>query len=186
MRKLLLPFLIFIVACGSNNNQPDTKTENSDYLISLDGIGALKLDMPLVELEKLLQKKITLKVIDVDSVQLTETIKEKYKGIDVEIDLIKLQGYTTVDGIRTSSPLCKTKSGIGIGSTKLQIIAAYEGYHIDARPDFSMDGDAVQKSQTSSSVTVKEDEEGNAIVFNLLNNKVVSFVIYPIYDDEEG
>ncbi len=161
--------------------------QNKDYLLSTDGIGVLKIGMPLAELQKLLQTKITLKVIDIDSVRLTETVKAKYKGIDVEINLYKRQDNIIIlDGISSGSPLCKTKSGIGVGSTKLQIIAAYEGYHIDATPVFEYGSDnKPKKNKTKSTVTVKEDVEGYAIIFNLLNNKVVSFDVLPIYDDEE-
>ena len=161
--------------------------QNKDYLLSLDGIGPLKIGMSLAEIQKLLQTKIILKEIDIDSVRLTETVKAKYKGIDVEIDLFKRQDNIIVlDGIHSSSSLCKTKSGIGIGSTKLQIIAAYDGFHIDASPvfDFGSDDKPI-KSKTKSTVMVKEDVEGYAIIFNLVNNKVVSFDVLPIYDDEE-
>jgi len=179
--KKILPLLFMLVTTT-------TIAQNKDYLLSLDGIGSLKLGMPFVELEKVLNSKITLKVINVDPVVLVETIKVKYKGIDVEISLWKRQDYIAVDGISASSLLCKTKSGIGIGSTKLQIIAAYEGYHIDAKPLFEYEGDdndKPKKNKTKSTVTVKEDREGYAIIFNLVNNKVVSFEILPIYDDEE-
>jgi hypothetical protein len=177
--KKILPFLFMFLSTT-------TIAQNKDYLLSLDGIGSLKLGMPLVELEKVLKTKVRLKVIDVDSVVLVETIKAKYKGIDVEIDLIKRQDYIAVNGISTSSPLCKTKSGLGIGATKLQIIAAYEGYHIDAAPLFEYEGDdKPKKNKTKSSIIVKEDTEGYAIIFYLVNNKVVSFEIVPIYDDEE-
>ena len=161
--------------------------QNKDYLLSTDGIGPIKLGMPLTALEELLQKKITLKVINIDSVVLVETIKTKYKSIDLVIDLVKWQDETIVlNGITSSSSLCKTKSGIGIGSTRLQIITAFDGYYIDATPQYKMVGDKFLKSKTENTITVKDDEEGNAIVFNLVNNKVVSFKIYPIYDDEEG
>ena len=179
--KKILPLLFILFATTA-------VAQNKDYLLSLDGIGPLKLGMPLAELEKLLQTKVTLKVIDVDPVVLGETIKAKYKGIDVEIDLIKRQdNIIIVDGISSGSPLCKTKSGLGIGSTKLQIIAAYEGYHIDARPVYKYEegDDKPEKSKIESTITVKEDAEGYAIVFTLLNNKVVSFAIIPIFDDEE-
>jgi len=178
MKKILL-FLFMLVTTT-------TIAQNKDYLLSLDGIGSLKLGMPFVELEKVLNSKIILKVINVDPVVLVETIKVKYKGIDVEISLWKRQDYIAVDGISASSPLCKTKSGIGIGSNKLQIIAAYDGYHIDAKPLFEYEGDNKPKRiKTKSTLTVKEAEEGYAIIFNLVNNKVVSFDILPIYDDEE-
>lgn len=177
--KKLFPFLFILLSATA-------VAQNKDYILSLDGIGQLKLGMPLTELEKLLKTKITLKVINIDSVRLTETVNTKYKGIDVEINLWKRQdNIITVDGIKTSSPLCKTKAGLGIGSTKLQIIAAYDGYHIDAKPVFNYDNDKLVKSKTMSTITVKEDEEGYAIIFNLVNNKVVSFEILPIYDDEE-
>ena len=178
--KKILPLLFMLFATTA-------AAQNKDYLLSLDGIGPIKLGMSLAELQKLLQTKVTLKVIDIDSVRLTETVKAKYKGIDVEIDLYKRQdNIIIVDGISASSPLCKTNSGIGIGSTKLQIIAAYEGYHIDATPVFEYGSDnKPKKNKTKSTVTVKEDVEGYAIIFNLLNNKVVSFDVLPIYDDEE-
>ena len=177
--KKILPFFFLLVATTA-------VAQNNNYILSLEGIGPLKLGMPLPELEKVLKAKIALKVINIDSVRLTETVNIKYKGIDVEIDLWKRQdNIITVDGIKASSPLCKTKSGIGIGSTRLQIIAAYEGYYIDALPVFDYENDKAIKSKTKSTVTVKEDEEGYAIIFTLLNNKVVSFEILPIYDDEE-
>ncbi|TXI35561.1 MAG: hypothetical protein E6Q58_00035 [Niabella sp.] len=179
MKKILPLFFIFLSTTAV--------AQNKDYLLSIEGIGPIKLAMPLTELEKLLQTKIKLKVIGIDPVVVVETVKAKYKGIDVEIDLFKRQDYIAVDGMRTSSPLCKTKSGIGIGATKLQIIAAFEGYHIDAEPvyDYTADNKAI-KNKTKTMVTVKEDDEGYAIIFHLVNNKVVSFEVLPIFDDEEG
>ncbi len=179
MKKILVVLFMFLTT--------NIIAQNKDYLLSLDGIGPIKLGMPLTALEKMLQKKITLKIINVDSVVLTETIHTKYKGINVEIGLVKWQDETiVVNGITSSSSLCKTKSGVGIGSTRLQIIAAFDGYYIDTTPQYTMVGDKFLKSKTKSTITVKEGEEGNAIVFNLVKNKVVSFNIYPIYDDEEG
>jgi len=180
MKKILPVLFLFLSAT--------TIAQNKDYLLSLDGIGFIKLGMPLTDLEKVLKTKVTLKVINVDSVVLVETINAKYKGINVEIDLIKWQNdVIAVNGISASSPLCKTKSGLGIGASKLQIIAAYDGYYIDAEPVYEYESEEKpKKSKTKSTITIKEDEEGYALVFSLLNNKVVSFSIYPIFDDEEG
>jgi len=175
--KKILPFLFMLMATTA-------VAQNKDYILSTDGIGALKLGMPLTELEKILQTKVKLKVINIDPVVLVETIKAKYKGIDVEIDLWKRQDYIAVDGIRTRSPLCKTASGIGIGSNKLQIINAFEGYNIDILPVYEGEDKPV-KSKTKTMINVKEEAEGYAILFHLLNNKVVSIEIFPDYDDEE-
>ena len=176
MKKIFFILFIFISTI--------TIAQSKDYLLSTDGIGALKLGMPLSDLEKILQKKITLKVIDVDQVVLTEKIQTKYKNIDVEINLIKRQDYIAVDGISSSSSLCKTISGIGIGSTKLQIVNAYEDYNIDILPVFEGDDYSI-KSKTKKTIIVKEGTEGYAILFNLVNDKVVSFEIFPDFDDEE-
>lgn len=178
MKKILSLFFILITAISS--------AQHKEYLLSNEGIGSLKIGMPLSELEKLLQKKINLKVIGVDPVVLVETVKVTYKGINVEINLIKRQDYIAVDGITSNSPICKTKSGIGIGSTKLQIINAFEGYYIDLIPGNNSEGGHSIKKNIRGTVTVIEDEEGDAIVFSLKDNKVVSFSIYPIFDDEEG
>ena len=62
MKKLLL-FLFMLVTTT-------TIAQNKDYLLSLDGIGSLKLGMPFVELEKVLNSKIIIKVINVDHVVL--------------------------------------------------------------------------------------------------------------------
>ena len=128
--------------------------------------------------------------LDTNNYAYEDTARLKYKGINVQLEFTRSffapnQFHMRLIGIRASSPLCKTKTGLGIGSTRLQIIAAYDGYHIDARPIFNYDNDKPVKSKTMSTVTVKEDEEGYAIIFNLVNNKVVSFEILPIYDDEE-
>lgn len=179
MKKILTVFFLFLSVTAVS--------QNKDYLVSLDGLGSLKLTMSLAELEQALKTKIILKVINVDSVVRMETINARYKGIDVAITLIKWQdNEVVVDGISTSSPLCKTASGIGIGSTRLQIIAAYEGYYIDSVPEYTEESGTLRKSKTNSTVTVKEDEEGYAIVFKLVNKKVVSIAVYPIFDDEEG
>jgi hypothetical protein len=168
--------------------QFQARGQKPDYLLSVEGIGPVKLGMSLDDLQKLVQTPITLKVIGIDSVVLTETVKTKYRGINLEIDLIKMFGTDragiAINGIIASSPLVKTKQGIGIGSTKLQIINAFENYHVDARPVFT-DWDRLIKSRTKTTVTVKEAKEGPAILFHLVNNRVVSFHIFPDYDDEE-
>jgi len=176
MKKIFFILFIFISTI--------TAAQSKDYLLSTDGIGALKLGMPLSDLEKILQKKITLKVIDVDPIALTEKIKAKYKNIDVEINLIKRQDGIVVDGITSNSNLCKTTSGIGVGSDQLEIINAYDDYNVDLLPVYEGTDNPV-KSKTKKNILVKQGAEGYAILFHLINNKVVSFEIFPDFDDEE-
>ena len=49
MRKIFTVLFIFLSATLA--------AQNKDYLVSTNGIGALKLGMPLTDLEKILQKK---------------------------------------------------------------------------------------------------------------------------------
>jgi hypothetical protein len=58
MRKLFLPFLFFVAAC--TNKQPDKKIENTDYIISMDGVEGIKLGMSQAEIPKTIGKKISL------------------------------------------------------------------------------------------------------------------------------
>lgn len=158
--KKLISFLSLIILLACANAQVSTIT------VDFDGIGDLKMGMTTTELEKLLQKKIVLKVINVDSVVLTETIQVNYKGIDYEIDLIKRYGestsYIEVDGIATKSPLCKTTSGFGIGTDKMKIADHYENHDMMISPSVMM---------------VENEKNSHVLYFTLSNDKVTSVAV---------
>ena len=163
--------------------------QNKDYIISTNGLGAIRLDMTQAELEKVLAKKVPLtNPWDTISGSWQDSAKIWYKDIDVDLRFqrtyIKEDSFfMRVIGIKVNSPLCKTKDGIGIGSGKLQVIAAFEGYYIDISPDYNED--RTTKSKTASTISIRKESEGNTIWFNLVNKKVVSFEIFPVFDDEE-
>ncbi len=180
--KKLLPVLFILLTVN-------VAAQNKDYLISTDGLGAIKLGMSQAELEKLIAKKIPLtNPDDTISGAWYDSAKIRYKNIDVEVNFQRRyvtndSFYMTVRWIGAKSPLCKTASGIGIGSDKLKIISAFNGYYMDIMPVYFNEGK--EKSKTMSTISVREDVEGYTILFNLVNKKVVSFEIFPVYDDEE-
>ncbi len=182
MKKIFL-FLLILVTISAG-------AQNKDYLISLDALGAIKIGMTQAELEKILNKKVPLtNPTDTISGSWVDSAKIKYKNIDVELNFVrsyygKDSFNMVINYIKASSPLCKTASGIGIGSGKLQIIAAYEGYYMSISPVY-LDEDRKVKSKTQSTISIRREEEGDTITFHLVNKKVVSFEIYPVYDDEE-
>lgn len=188
MRKLLLPFLFLLVACGSPES--DKKNENSDYLVSMDGIGPVKTGMSQEELEKLLNKPIPLtNPQDTISGSWTDSAKVQYK--EAELNLTFVRTYTMADSfymrvtrIATGSPMCKTGKGIGIGSSKQQIIDAFEDNLLIMGFGYDNDTDTV-RSKSLYTITVREDYEGYELVFKLKNNKVFSMEAGVFYDDEE-
>lgn len=175
MKKLLIPFLFFLGACS--NKQTLKSNENNDYPVSMEGIAAIKLDMSQEELEKILNKKITLtNLTDTVSGSWQDSATIKYKEVDLRLSFQRSyiandSFHMTVIGIRSSSPLCKTKPGIGVGADKSTIIAAYEDHFLKIIPEF--DG-ANEAGKIRSTIIIHDNEVTRKIVFHMINNKVVS------------
>ncbi len=170
MRKLVILLLMaFSIKAVAQNN---------DYIVTMTGMGDLKMNMTIAALEKVLNKKITLKNLLNKEGGYADTIKTKYKNIDVQLYLEdqyidEKKSEIQLKGIKTSSPLCKTKSGIGIGDDKLKIINAYEDYPVNIYPSYE-DDSYTKRSKTKSTITVSNDENSNVITFFLNNKKVIA------------
>lgn len=197
MRRLLLPFFFFLAACGSKQDDKKTgENENTDYLVSLDGIGAVKTSMTQEELEKLLQQKVPLtNPNDTVSGSWSDSAVIMYKEAEIRMGFVRTYAYTKTDsfhmrvtGMVTSSPLCKTADGVGIGSTKMQVINAFDNYRIYMEPEFIMVNDTTWgRSKTLYTIRVREGREGPQIAFylNRKDNKVYSIGVGTFYDDSE-
>lgn len=176
-------FLLFTLAAAIATAQ------KNDHLVTMDGIGAIKIGMSQEELEKLLNKKIPLtNPQDTTSGSWQDSATIKYKNIQLNVDFQRSYKeensfYMRVIGMRTSSPLCKTRAGIGIGSDKLSIINAYENDLLIMLPDFV--GDTNERSRTKYSIIVRDIEKEREIVFYLKNKKVVSMEATTYWNDSE-
>ena len=190
MRKLLPFILIVLAACGSKNDKPGKKNVDPDYLVTLDGIGPVKTDMYQDELEKLLNKKIPLtNPRDTLSGSWMDSAFVKYKEADLRLSFVRAYWANDsfnmrVNDIQTSSPLCKTKEGIGIGSGKEQIIDAFEDHVLFLQPDFD-DTTYTTRSKNLYSIIAREDREGREIIFYLKDNRVYAIKVGSFYDDSE-
>ena len=190
MKKICFVLFIMISVQAS--------AQQNDYTISMNGLGALKLGMSHSELEKTLNKKIVLTKEHQGSSGYAdaETAVIKYKNIDVQLEFF--QSYYAPNkfrmrliGIRASSPLCKTITGIGVGSDWLKIIADYDNYHVKIQPGH-VNYYETEKGEGKSTLSVLDDaastmeywSDAYTMVFFLLNKKVVSFELKAKLKDE--
>ena len=193
MRRFLLSLLIFLAACSSKQEDKKVgKNENTDYLVSLDGIGAVKTDMKQDELEKLLLQKILLtNPTDTVSGSWQDSATIKYKDAELKLTFVRTYAYSVADSfhmritsIITENPLCKTTSGIGIGSGKQDIIDAFPNNLLYMEPGYDNDTDVVH-SKILYSIKVRESREGPQVIFYLKDKKVYSIEVGSFYDDSE-
>jgi hypothetical protein len=173
MKKLLLLLSVFF-AIGA-------AAQNNDYLVTWNGIGPLRIGMSKADVEKILGKKLTLKNLLNKDEGYADTLKVKYKNADLQIyfekQYVDENNYDIVlQGMRTSSPLCKTKIGIGIGDDKMKIINAYEYNTLYLSQEFE-DDTYTKRSKTRSMISIYSDDSGNSIVLYLVNKKVVTIEV---------
>ena len=72
--------------------------------------------------------------------------------------------------LKTKSPKFKTKSGMGVGNTKDELLKAYKDYS-----NFRMSSydDTENKNQKESYFTLSDYQAGTYLSFKMMNNKVV-------------
>ena len=173
---LLFLFLISTMSLGAQNN---------DYLVRMDGVGQLKLDMKLADVEKIIGKKITIKNKD-ENGYYADTVLAKYKNADISLYFDREYEDETkfnivLSGFMVSNPLFKTKEGLSIGADKMRIISAYENSRLSMGPEY--EGEDYHLSKIKYSVEVYNEESDNALIFHLKNKKVVSIEVMRFYGD---
>jgi hypothetical protein len=180
MRIIILPLLLFLVI--------NAGAQNNDYIVSMDGIGALKIGMKQDEVEKLLNKKLVLPNALNKADSWEDSASGKYNSIGVQ--LYFQRRYESTDSfvmvlvsVRTSSPVCKTKSGVGVGADKLKVIAAHENNYISMGPYYGEDYGT--KIKATYLISVLSDQRERAIRFYLDNKKVVAIEVAVVFNDSE-
>lgn len=189
MKRIFLLFFIAVASCAA--------AQKNDYTFSMKGLGSLQLGMSQANVEKLLKTKILLpNSLDTINHNYQDTAKLKYKNINVQLEFDRsyyapYKFRMRLIGIRTSSPLCKTASGIGIGTDMLKIIAAYDSFHVRIEPGYVTYYET-EKGKGKSTLSILDDvasvgqygEDAYTMVFYLLNKKVVSFELKAKLKDE--
>lgn len=148
-------------------------------VVSLAGIGAVKVGMKQRELERLLQSNLSLRNL-LEAQPQADTVSFSWNGISYAVVLDK--GYEEhnrndiiVHAVISEGAELKTRSGVAIGDDKLKIISTYDGYTLHIVPDYT--GEPPVKSKTRSSIYLYDDTLPTCIIFYLENNKVVGFCV---------
>lgn len=194
MRKLLilLPALL-LVACSGNEKKPgETGTENTEYLLNMDGVGPVTVGMKQSDLEQLTGKKIPLtNPTDTVSGSWMDSATIQYKDISLRLEFVRTYAYENLDSfhmrvtsVYTESPLVRTTEGIRVGSGKQSVIDAYPDKFMIMQPGYDHETDTVY-SKTLYKIRVRTDWEGPEIVYLLRDNKVYGFEVTSYHDDEE-
>jgi hypothetical protein len=153
-------------------------SQTTGNMVTMNGIGDIKVGMTWPNLEKLLKQPLKLKnLLKKDDWQ-KDTFSVSYKNIPYRIVLDRNSANNkpedlVVSEVFSSSPLVKTRSGISIGDDKIKIINTYEGYVIYLMPEYV---ESV-KSKTRSTVWLLSDESDTVIVFYLDSNKVTGICV---------
>jgi hypothetical protein len=172
MRTLLFLLLSFTIGLPAF-------CQTATAIVSMSGIGEIKVGMKKAELEKLTGKPVKLDKLlrktDSDRDTLAITLHDLDYEVVMEKNYIddKRSEFVVWEVRSTAAPL-KTKSGIGIGDDKLKIISTYETYMIQIMPEW--ENNYTVKSKTRSTVWLFGDN-GTVIIFYLTNNKVTGFSV---------
>ncbi|KMQ60537.1 hypothetical protein ACM40_12240 [Chryseobacterium sp. BLS98] len=166
--KKIISLFVFILAFSFMNAQ--------DFEVSTLRIGPYKIFMERAEAEKVAGTK--LKITD-------GTIKNniKYNGELIQIDLYESYiseakpNVASVMGLTTTSKKFKTKSGIGIGNTKDDLINAYRNH-----PSFTVhpawDEKGEKRLKDTGYFTLEDLDAGTQLSFKFINNIITEISVY--------
>jgi hypothetical protein len=184
--KSLLAILIAVLvlaACSQGDQQKSSgKTDKKDvdakYLLSKEGIGDLKIGMLQKDIEKLLDQRLAMKHANDTGEIWVDTATAKYGDIDVELYFQRSYVEENSDqmelmALSTSSPLCKTADGLGVGDDRDAILAVYQDNPINMGPENIQINDTTWGlSKTNYYINISDDKWDKQIIFLLVNKKI--------------
>ncbi|NOT91276.1 hypothetical protein [Ferruginibacter sp.] len=177
---ILFAAVLFCVA-----TQAQTPTANATNVISTLRMGPFKINSCKADIEKIM----TTKLVAIDKDDYYDTVKVVYNNSNYT--LVFSNEYNEdpkaplkmrlVFIISTNTSL-KTKSGIGLGSTKAQILSAYDKFDINIYNDYQYKEKKNPKDKIQL-VTLQDFDAGTQIMFTT-ENRVVTQIMVGIYEGE--
>lgn len=165
--KKIIQLYLFVLACSFISAQ--------DFEVSTLRMGPYKISMEQADVEKTSGTKM--KVID-------GTAKNaiKYGGEILSIDFYSTymidtkKDIVSVLGISTTSKKFKTKSGIGVGSTRDDLINAFRN-HSSFSVSPSWDEDGKRSPQDTGYFVLNDETAGTNLSFKFVNNVVTEISV---------
>ncbi len=170
MKKVFYVF-IFIVFGNILNAQTN--------LISSTQLNGVKIRMSIDAFNKLTNQQVVSKASANDNGAYFDTVKTEIKGVPVTIVFFptyneKVKNEIGIYSIQTSHISVKTKSGIGIGSNKFDVIKKLDGFSLQIYPDWMKD----EKIRKKYSVVILNDSDnGTELKMYFENNILYSFEV---------
>ncbi|MCQ9636886.1 hypothetical protein MP477_18185 [Chryseobacterium sp. WG23] len=166
--KKLISIFVFLLTLSSINAQ-------ENFEVSTLRIGPYKVFMPKAEAEKI--SGTQLKTSDGDKKNIV-----KYSGESIQIDIFDNYineanpSVPSISYMTTSSKKFKTKSGIGVGSTRDDLINAYRNYpNFCVHPDWDQNGKPIKDT---GYFTLEDSDAGTQLSFKFINNIVTEISVY--------
>ena len=167
MKKVLLAFglILGFISISAQTN----------FDLTTLRIGAYTLKMNVYEAEKLAGK--TLPITDYD-----KPVKVNYYGEVINLNIFesyvdeKNPNVKNVGSLSTTSKKFRTKSGMGVGSTKDELIDAYRNY-----PNFEYNtgwGDNGKPKKEEGFFSLRDNDASTILSFKLINNVVTEVSVY--------
>nr|WP_315031278.1 hypothetical protein [uncultured Chryseobacterium sp.] len=167
MKKIISLFVLLWTFSSINAQE--------NFEVSTLRIGPYKVFMPKAEAEKI--AGISLKNSDGDKKNMV-----KYNGEIIQIDLFDNYineanpSVPSITYMTTTSKKFKTKSGIGVGSTRDDLINAYRNYNsFTVRPDWDDKGKPIKDV---GYFTLEDSQAGTQLTFKFVNNIVTEVSVY--------
>lgn len=166
--KKIISLFILVLTFGS-------VTAQENFEVSTLRIGPFKIFMEKSEAEKIAGTK--LKISDGE-----QKNGVKYNGEVINIEVF--QGYggeakpdaVTITGMTTTSKKFRTKSGMGVGSTRDELINTYKNYPIfSVRPEVDDKGKRVKDA---GYFNIEDYDAGTQLTFKFINNIVTEITVY--------
>lgn len=168
------PYIYFILLLVTIANTAIAQS----YELSTLKIGEFKLNMPIHNAEAIANKKLKLPIkendyngdnfIDYHGERIVVSISKNYEADQLPDQYI-------IQSISTQSPKFKTKSGLGIGSTKEDLIQVFK--HFQAFTYYTIHNEDLTSPLKESIFNAFDLDAHTMITFKLRNNRVIEITI---------
>ncbi|WFB67121.1 hypothetical protein [Chryseobacterium sp. WX] len=167
MKKIIAIFT-FLLTFSFMNAQ-------DNFEVSTLRIGPFKVFMPKVDAEKIAGIKLSNSGAEKKNIV-------KYNGETIQIDLFDNYineanpSVPSITYMTTTSKKFKTKSGIGVGSTRDDLINTYRSYaNFSVRPDWDSNGKPIKDA---GYFNLEDSQAGTLLSFKFVNNIVTEISVY--------